>query len=195
MIIHWTGGGPSATVLDREHYHYIVEQSGRLVKGVPVEANADPLDISSYAAHTRSFNTDSIGFALTGMVGAEERPFKPGRFPLTQPQTECAWQHAARILKEHGLPVTTKTCFTHAEAEPLHGVEQWGKWDITWLPGMIETADPVVMGDIIRSRIQNAMLQLDQREARKAVDAPESQVRELSWMERLLRWINKRTSP
>lgn len=158
VILHWTAGGPKPSTLDRQHYHVIVDQAGVATYGDhPFSANEGPLVSGRYAAHTASFNTGSIGLALCGMAGAQERPFDAGRYPLTEAQVEAAAQEAAELLTRYGLPCTRDTCFTHAEAEPLHGVKQAGKWDITWLPGMDAPGDPIEVGDRIRAMVQAVM--------------------------------------
>lgn len=158
IILHWTGGGPRASDADLGAYHYIVEQTGRIVPGDHAPAhNAAPLG-NVYAAHTRGYNTGSLGVAFAGMFDARERPFSPGPWPLTEGQIEAGCAFVARELASRGLPCTVETCFTHAEAamEPHHR-PQAGKWDINWLPGMAEPVDPRTTGDMLREMIRAVM--------------------------------------
>lgn len=140
-ILHWTGGGPRASNLERGHYHYLIEQpNGATVVGKPVAANMRRLrSTDDYAAHTAGFNSYSVGFSFCGMLNAREgRRF--GEFPLTEEQVRVGLRFVAIALREWGLDVTNPAhLFTHYEAQALHGVPQKVKWDITelvFLPGL-----------------------------------------------------------
>ena len=83
-----------------------------------------------YAAHTRGLNTGSIGMALCGMAGANERPFAPGRYPITAGQWNAALFAAADLCRRYNLePVETELAM-HCEVQQVFGVVQRGKWDI-----------------------------------------------------------------
>ena len=123
---------------------------------MPVEYNAAPLH-ADYAAHTRRLNTDSIGLAMCGMHGAREAPFDAGRYPLTKHQETQFVKMVAHYAKKYDIPVTRETILTHAEVQPTLGVEQRGKWDICWLPGMLNVGDPIQVGDILRLRVEAVM--------------------------------------
>ena len=154
IIMHWTAGTHVVSALDREHYHYIIDGDGAVHAGKhPVSANAGPLKSGAYAAHTLNLNTGSIGVALAAMVGAVERPFNPGRHPITQAQVEALAKLCADLCRDYNIPVSRQTVLTHAEVQPTLGVAQRGKWDITWLPGMTAAGNPVTVGDEIRSLI------------------------------------------
>lgn len=155
IVIHWTAGTHRANATDRRHYHYIVEGDGTVVAGDhPPEANArGPLVSGRYAAHTASLNTGSVGVALAAMHGARERPFDPGRHPITQAQIEALARLCADLCRRYDIPVTRRTVLTHAEVQPTLGVRQVAKWDVTWLPGMAGVGDPIKVGDMLRQRI------------------------------------------
>lgn len=153
IILHWTAGGHTPSNLDREHYHFIVAGDGSVVKGKhPVEANRNPVK-GQYAAHTLNCNTGSIGVAVAAMAGAVERPFNPGKAPITPAQVEGLVKLVRDLCRGYGIPVTRETVLSHAEVQPTLGIKQRGKWDIAWLPGMDVPGDPVKVGDHLRGLI------------------------------------------
>lgn len=153
IIIHWTAGGNRASALDKEHYHWIVEGDGALVAGrFKPEANIRPLK-GAYAAHTLNCNTGSIGVSMAGMAGAVERPFSSGKAPLTSVQVQAMAALVARLCRQYGIPVTRETVLSHAEVQPTLKIQQRGKWDVAWLPGMTTTVDPVAVGDRFRAMV------------------------------------------
>lgn len=180
IVIHWTAGGHLATDHDRCSYHYLIEHHERdpedpdddvtrVISGVPVEANMRPAaDRPSYcrdaehgyAAHTRGFNTGSVGLALCGMRGAKDlrpdRPVDPGSQPITKRQVSSLIGTCASLLAEYDLEVSEDTLFTHVEAEWLHGRRQRGKWDISWLPHRQDLA-PREVGPWIREQVGRAL--------------------------------------
>lgn len=154
IIMHWTGGGHRATDLDRSHYHFIIEGDGNIVEGIHrPEANAGPLKSGRYAAHTLNGNTGSIGVAVAAMLGAQERPFRAGRYPITKAQLEALAMLCASLCRTYKIEVTRQTVLTHAEVQPTLGIAQRGKWDIAWLPGMDKPGDPVAVGDRLRDLV------------------------------------------
>jgi hypothetical protein len=154
IVMHWTAGGHKASDLDRAHYHEIVEGDGERVKGDMLpEANNNTSD-GHYAAHTRRLNTGSVGLSMAAMAGAQERPFKKGRFPITEKQLDVFCEMVAEYADTYGIEVRRDTVLTHAEVEPTLGVKQRGKWDIAWLPGMSKPGDPIEVGDKIRDMVR-----------------------------------------
>jgi hypothetical protein len=153
IIIHWTAGGHTPSALDRQHYHFIIGGDGKIVRGIwPVEANWKPVP-GKYAAHTLNCNTGSIGVAVAAMAGAVERPFSPGRAPITPAQIGALAALCRDLAAQYKIPVTPQTILTHAEVQPTLGIKQRGKWDITWLPGMSEPGNPVAVGNQLRAMI------------------------------------------
>ena len=135
LILHWTAGSHRATEFDREHYHFLVEYDGKLIRGKPtVDLNSLPRAKAGYAAHTRNCNTGSIGLSLCAMAGAVERPFNAGLAPLTKEQWDAGSTYAAELCKRYRIPVTPKTVLSHAEVQVNLGIAQRGKWDIAKLP-------------------------------------------------------------
>lgn len=154
---HWTAGGGYPSDLDRQHYHYLIDRDGQVHHGRwPVEANI-ALKSGAYAAHTLNANTGAIGIGVCGMAGASERPFSPGRAPMTELQIDALVELTAQLCRDHGIQVARRTVLSHAEVQPTLGIKQRGKWDISWLPGMAAPSDPVRVGDGLRARVVEAM--------------------------------------
>jgi len=157
VIIHWPVTGEGASASDRQHYHAIVTHGLQVVLGdLKPEANASTRD-GRYVAHTRGLNTGSIGVAVDGMIGAQERPFSPGSAPFTSDMVDLLCETVADFCLTYDIPVGRTTVLTHAEVEPTLGVWQRGKWDVTWLPWMHRPGDPLVVGDELRRKVKQAM--------------------------------------
>lgn len=121
VIVHWSAGARNPSLLDRSHYHFLIDGEGDAVKG----ARAPGL----YLPHTRAMNTGSVGLSICAMAGASEgrRPYK---YPVTHLQWERAAQAAAEICHAYGLTVSPRTVLTHSEVTTVYGVVQRGKWDV-----------------------------------------------------------------
>ena len=153
IIIHWSAGTHTPSGLDRAHYHYIIAGDGTVVAGVlKPEDNLSASD-GRYAAHTRGCNTGSIGVSLAAMAGAVERPFNPGKYPITPAQITALARLCADLCRKYKIAVTRKTVLSHAEVQPTLGIAQRGKWDVAWIPGMSAPGDPVAVGDKLRALI------------------------------------------
>lgn len=154
LVWHWSAGAHTPSNLDKEHYHFIIDGAGKVHPGKwPVEANETPVK-GRYAAHTLNCNTGSIGVAVAAMAGAVERPFSAGQFPITPAQVEALARLSHDLGKRYGIPVTPQTMLSHAEVQPVLGIKQRGKWDISWLPGMAIPNDPVAVGNKLRAMVK-----------------------------------------
>lgn len=157
IILHWTAGGYTPNTSDTRAYHFIIDGEGRVVEGNnPPEANAritNPGDGSTYAPHTGSANTGSIGVALAGMRGATEHPFQTGPDPIRTVQVQAMVKLVARLCKQYGIPVRREAVLSHAEVEETLGIKQRPRWDIKWLPGYDRPRPAVSMGDDIRAMV------------------------------------------
>lgn len=153
VILHWTAGRYVASTDERTHYHYLAQSDGQIVSGVPVANNMRQLARGSvdYAAHTRGFNSFSVGMAACGMMGAIQGG-DLGRFPLLEGQVKSLCRFAGYCCRLWDLPVTQDTVFTHAEAPRLHGVSQAGKWDIDVLPWLPDLT-PEQVGQWLRAQV------------------------------------------
>ena len=146
-ILHWSAGLYESSAFDRIHYHALIEYVKslghiRVVKGVEIKNNLRPLigaassehdPVNGYAAHTKAFNSFSIGYSICAMAGALSRESLGGH-PLLEAQIDGLITLCAQTSVVFGLEVTPETFFTHWEAEHLHGITQLGKWDITVIP-------------------------------------------------------------
>jgi N-acetyl-anhydromuramyl-L-alanine amidase AmpD len=156
IICHWTAGQHKASHLDREHYHFLFEADGKMVRGLlPVSANESTGD-GEYAAHTFMCNRGSIGVSLCCMMGAVEVPFRSGPCPMTKVQWDAMTKYVARLCKEYNIPVTPKTVLSHAEVQPNLGIKQKGKWDYSRLSWDLSIKGVKACGDRLRADVKAA---------------------------------------
>lgn len=154
---HWTAGGHKASSVDREHYNFVIEADGTVIKGDhPPEDQISTAD-GVYAAHTGGNNTGNIGIGLCGMLNADDWPMDPGPYPITEAQVDELVRLSARLCAEYAIFVGRETTMSHAEVEPTLGIPQKGKWDIRWLPGMSTVGDAIEIGDKLRDRVLKQM--------------------------------------
>ena len=157
IVMHWSAGGHKVSVVDKQHYHFIVSGDGTVVAGNRVPEDNISTSDGKYAAHTYMGNTGSIGVSMAAMLGAVESPFKAGPQPITPVQLEAFTQLVADLCNKYGIPVTRQTVLSHAEVQPTLGIRQRGKWDIAWIPGMDRPGNPVEVGDKIRKMIEEKL--------------------------------------
>lgn len=151
---HWTGGAPGINAKESDSYNFVITwPEGEVIACVPVARQIPPLINGAYAAHTRGANSNAIGISLDAMAGAVERPFKSGAYPVTQAQVDALVALSRKLGAQYGIPVTRATMLTHAEVQGTLRIKQRNKWDIMWLPGMAKTADPVMVGDMLRALV------------------------------------------
>jgi len=153
IILHWTAGAHKASDVDLAHYHILIEDDGKLVKGTPsIRDNVSTGD-SNYAAHTRKLNTGSIGVSVCCMAGAIERPFKAGSHPMNKKQWDTMVQVVAELCDFYDIPVTSETVLGHGEVQGTLGVTQGGKWDpmvLPWDTGLTKKQ----VGDGFRTKVK-----------------------------------------
>ena len=153
IVMHWTAGGGVPNATDRKHYHVIVADDATVTMGdLKPEANINTAD-GQYAAHTRALNTGSIGISMAAMALATERPFNAGAYPITERQLDAFVNEVADLAETYDIPISKYTVLSHSEVQTTLNVRQRGKWDINWLPGMVEPGGPVEVGDELRRRI------------------------------------------
>lgn len=153
IIFHWTAGGPNVSEIDLDDYHIIVDQDNRLTRGNESIADNVSTADGDYAPHVRGLNSGSIGVALTGMMDAEESPFKPGPYPIKLDQ----WRVGARVVAElaafYNIAVTPTTILQHGEVQANLGVAQRGKWDVMVLPWE-PTLPPAQVANLFRAEVR-----------------------------------------
>jgi hypothetical protein len=151
IIVHWTGGASTASGLDLEHYHVLLEGSGKLVRGKRTIKDNETSADGVYAAHTKGCNTGSIGVALCGMAGAREHPFDRGSHPITREQWDVLPSVLADLCRRYAINPARTTVLSHAEVQGTLGIKQNGKWDIARLPFDITAVGAMAIGDRFRA--------------------------------------------
>lgn len=134
IITHWTAGSYWVSGLDKEHYHFIIDGEGNPHRGYHSILKNMAGSSGPYAAHTYGLNTDSIGVSVACMGGVGVSKTSPGRFPLKKSQ----WLQLAKLVSElcirYSIPVNERTVLQHGDVHRVYGIDQWGKWDINFLP-------------------------------------------------------------
>lgn len=153
IIIHWTAGTYQPNSTEFEHYHYLINNDGLVIKGKHnVQDNKNCTD-GNYASHTGGGNTGSIGVAVCGMLGYVNRN-KVGKYPLTPVQCERMYKLVAELCKSYAIPITPDTVMTHYEFGQKHPkTTSYGKIDITWLPNC-RVVKKEEFGDFIRNKVK-----------------------------------------
>ncbi|ASP84754.1 N-acetylmuramoyl-L-alanine amidase [Sinorhizobium meliloti] len=157
VICHWTAGAHKASDFDRSHYHILIEDDGKLIRGIAsIDLNEAPAK-KGYAAHTLSANSGSIGVSLCCMGGANEAPFDPGKYPMTREQWEALTSVVAVLCRRYSIPVTDKTVLSHAEVQNNLGIQQRGKWDFTRLAFDPSVKGAKACGDKLRAEAKSKL--------------------------------------
>lgn len=170
---HWTAGAPGINPKESDSYNFVITwPDGEVVPCVPVERQIPPLVNGAYAAHTKGANSWAIGISIDAMAGAKERPFSAGEYPITEKQVQALVKLSHDLGKKYGIPVTPETMLTHAEVQPVLGIKQNQKWDITWLPGMAIPNDPVAVGNKLRAMVKTAGIPQPAKQPAPAPQAP-----------------------
>lgn len=155
IVLHWTGGTGVFSTFEKRHYHYGVQQDLQVVAGVPVAANMRQVGPQApYAAHTRGYNSYSVGVAFCGMRDAVEGR-NHGSHPLTLEQVEVGCAFVAELCRAWNLRPNEDQVFTHAEAQRIHGKPQSNKWDVDVLP--FRQASAQDNATWLRARVQHYM--------------------------------------
>lgn len=153
IVCHWTAGAHKASSHDLNYYHILIENDGRLVRGVySIKDNVETSD-GRYAAHTKNLNTSSIGISLCCMAGAVESPFNAGQYPMTSTQWDVLSTVVAELCGEYDIVVEPETVLSHAEVEDTLGVDQSGKWDFTKLAFDPSISGAKACGDKLRAEV------------------------------------------
>lgn len=134
IIIHWTGGAYSVSGLDKEHYHFIVDGKCELHQGYNSIAQNMAGASGPYAAHTYGLNTNSIGLSVACMGGPGVSRNNAGLYPLTKQQWQTAAKAVAELCVRYKLKPVENQVLMHGDVHRVYGIDQWGKWDINFLP-------------------------------------------------------------
>ena len=154
VIVHWTAGAWKANSDDVAHYHILVEDDGKLIRGsYSIKDNVNTSD-GRYAAHTKNCNTGSIGVSCCSMAGAIENPFNAGQYPTTKTQWDTMCQAVAELCSRYSIPITDDTVLSHGEVQNNLGIAQSGKWDYTRLAFDASVQGARACGDRLRSDVR-----------------------------------------
>lgn len=147
IIIHWTAGGYYPSGLDKAHYHLLIDGDAKLHRG--------DTPISERASHTYMLNTNSIGISCCCMGGAQGRQ-APGPYPLLRKQWEKLIKVVAELCKYYNLRPVEEQVLMHGDVYRVYGIDQWGKWDINFLPWSPNMPHAAV-GGLFRKRVKDTM--------------------------------------
>lgn len=157
IIIHWTAGTYQPNSTEYEHYHFLINGDGMLIKGKYEPRDNENCKDGKYAAHTGGGNTGAIGISVCGMLGYKDAN-NVGRYPLKKIQCEKLFDTVADLCKLYGIQVTSQTVMTHYEFGKTHPkTSSFGKIDITCLPPYPWVTKDIA-GDFIRSKVKWYML-------------------------------------
>lgn len=151
IVVHWSGGTYEPSISDHEHYHYMIDNKGKLYTGkYNCMDNIDCVD-SVYAHHTGGGNTGAIGISMLGMCGFKN--FKNiGKYPLTRKQCETTFCTIAGLCKKYGID--PDNVITHYEFGKAHqDSESAGKIDIIYLPPY-QNVKANDVGNFIRGKVR-----------------------------------------
>ena len=151
IIIHWTAGSNFPNQTDKNHYHFLIDKTGKVINGKYAPEDNENCYDGKYAPHTGGGNTGSIGIALCGMCGFVDKK-KVGNYPLTKIQVERCFKLIAELSKKYKIPIDNKHVVTHYEFGCKHpDTSSKGKIDIIYL-----TTNPEIptekIGDYFRDK-------------------------------------------
>jgi hypothetical protein len=134
IIVHWTAGTNQPCNTDYEHYHYLVNGDGVVVKGKHEVTDNENCNDGNYAAHCGGGNTGAIGISMCGMYGFTNKN-NIGKYPLKQVQCERTFKLIAELAKKYNIAITPDTVMTHYEfGQKNPKTSSYGKIDIIYLP-------------------------------------------------------------
>lgn len=154
IILHWTAGTNQPCSTDYEHYHYLINKDGVIVKGKFAPEDNLNCNDGKYAQHCGGGNTGSIGVSMCGMYVPKNTDIKDTKFPLTKIQCEAAFKLIAELCKKYNIKITPQTVLTHYEFGQAHPkTSSYGKIDIVYLHAYPDITKNE-MGNFIRSKVR-----------------------------------------
>lgn len=154
IILHWTAGTNQPCNTDYEHYHFLVNKDGIVVKGKYEVTDNENCNDGNYAQHCGGGNTGAIGVSMCGMYVPKNVNIRDTKYPLTKKQCEATFKLVAELCKKYNIAITPQTVMTHYEfGQKNPKTSSYGKIDITYLhayPGVKQSE----MGDFIRNKIR-----------------------------------------
>ncbi len=156
VICHWTAGEYKASDHDRDSYHILIEDNGRLVPGThTIKDNVSTAD-NKYAAHTKGTNTRSIGVSVCCMSGAKSNPFNAGSYPMTKRQWDMMIDVVCDLCRRYNITPQPHTVLGHGEVEKNIGNPQDGKWDpmkLPWEPDLTFAEVGQLLRESVRAKL------------------------------------------
>jgi hypothetical protein len=122
IIAHWTVTGYKPDEHSLDSYHFVIDGDGKLVKC--------SRGIDEPAPHTYAFNS-AIGISLACMGGWNGSETD---YPPTKEQWETLVAIVRQLSQTYGISIDRSHVLMHGEVTEVLGVDQWGKWDIGYLP-------------------------------------------------------------
>lgn len=154
IILHWTAGTNQPCSTDYEHYHYLINKDGVIIKGKYAPEDNLNCNDGKYAQHCGGGNTGSIGISMCGMYVPKNTDIKDTKFPLTKVQCEAAFKLIAELCKKYNIKITPQTVLTHYEFGQAHPkTSSYGKIDIIYLHAYPDITKNE-MGNFIRSKVR-----------------------------------------
>lgn len=154
IILHWTAGTNQPCSTDYEHYHYLINKDGVILKGKFAPEDNLNCNDGKYAQHCGGGNTGAIGVSMCGMYIPKGVNIKETKFPLTRIQCEATFKLVAELCKKYNIKITPQTVLTHYEFGQAHPkTSSYGKIDIVYLHPFPEI-DKKNMGNFIRNKIE-----------------------------------------
>lgn len=154
IILHWTAGTNQPCSTDYEHYHYLINKDGVIIKGKFAPEDNLNCNDGKYAQHCGGGNTGSIGVSMCGMYVPKNTDIKDTKFPLTKIQCEAAFKLIAELCKKYNIKITPQTVLTHYEFGQAHPkTSSYGKIDIIYLHAYPDITKNE-MGNFIRSKVR-----------------------------------------
>lgn len=154
IILHWTAGTNQPCSTDYEHYHYLINKDGVIIKGKFAPEDNLNCNDGKYAQHCGGGNTGSIGISMCGMYVPKNTDIKDTKFPLTKIQCEEAFKLIAELCKKYNIKITPQTVLTHYEFGQAHPkTSSYGKIDIIYLHAYPDITKNE-MGNFIRSKVR-----------------------------------------
>lgn len=150
ITIHHTAGNYQANATDKKAYHYLIDDKGKVTKGIYSIADNMNCQDRKYAAHCGGNNTKNIGVAFCGNRDFSEKTLTSPQ-PLTRMQLEAGFKLIAELSIKYGIPVTYQGIFTHYEYDQKKKKPE-GKIDLIYLPPF-PNVERDEIGDFIRSKV------------------------------------------
>lgn len=122
LILHWTVTSYEPDETSLYSYHFLIKGDGTMARG--------KYDPDEKAPHTYLFNS-ALSISLCCMGGWDG---KKTAYPPTKAQWDTLIKACAQLCSTYGIPTEPNNLLMHGEVASVLGVDQWGKWDIGYLP-------------------------------------------------------------